>query len=115
MATRKALTVNQQIDALLKRQANPARKTPAKKSARSVVLVAAKNPRKAAKNPVRPTVTDRKKQLPDFRYLVQIEGTSGTNDWFSEAAFRLLSRAEDYAKALHRAHPKAGIRVLARD
>ncbi len=40
-------TVNQQIDALLKRGKNPARKTARKTAARSVVLVAAKNPRKA--------------------------------------------------------------------
>lgn len=66
-------------------------------------------------NPVRPTVTDRKKQLPDFRYLVQIEGTSGDGDWFSEAAFRLLSRAEEYARFLHRKHPRSSVRVLARD
>lgn len=46
MATK---TVNQQIDALLKRGKNPARKTAAKTARRtvprSVVLVAAKNPR----------------------------------------------------------------------
>lgn len=66
-------------------------------------------------NPVRATVTDRKKQLPDFRYLVQIEGTGGAGDWFSEAAFRLLSRAEEYAHFLAKKHPLASIRVLARD
>lgn len=79
---------------------------------RTATLVARKP---AAKNPVRATVTDRKKQLPDFRYLVQIEGTGGAGDWFSEAAFRLLSRAEEYAHFLAKKHPLASIRVLARD
>jgi hypothetical protein len=76
-----------------------------------------KNPasKKAARNPIKPTVTDRKKQLPDFRYLVQVEGTGGAGDWFSEAAFRLLSRAEEYAHALHKKLKTASVRVLARD
>ena len=96
-----ASTINRQIDAI-NRKENPTH---------TATLVA----RKAAKNPVRATVTDRKKQLPDFRYLVQIEGTGGAGDWFSEAAFRLLSRAEEYAHFLAKKHPSASIRVLARD
>ena len=96
--------VNRAIDAM-NRKANP----PKKRTVAKTRLVQ----RKA--NPVRPTVTDRKKQLPDFRYLVQIEGTSGDGDWFSEAAFRLLSRAEEYARFLHRKHPRSSVRVLARD
>lgn len=71
--------------------------------------------KKAVRNPIKPTITDRKKQLPDFRYLVQVEGTSGDGDWFSEAAFRLLSRAEEYAHALHKKLKTASVRVLARD
>lgn len=105
-ATRKPGTVaaiNRQIDAINRRGKNPAR----------TATLVARNP--AAKNPVRATVTDRKKQLPDFRYLVQIEGTGGAGDWFSEAAFRLLSRAEEYAHFLAKKHPSASIRVLARD
>jgi len=52
MATRKpgaVRSVNQQIDALLKRKKNPPRKT----AARSVTLVVAKNPRQAKPLPWR--------------------------------------------------------------
>ena len=99
MATKKALSARA-INAKIDRMNNPGETS----------LIT-----KRGKNPVLDTVTDRKKSLPDFRYLVQIEGTGGSGDWFSEAAFRLLSRAEEWAKSFHRKHPSARVRVLARD
>lgn len=113
MTTRKTLTVNQQIDALLKRQANPARKTPAKKSARSVVLVAAKNPRKAAKNPAVSFARDKATKAPDLPYVVQrYNMTSG--EWGSLASFALVDYATRWAKSYHRDFPNQTVRVVDR-
>lgn len=99
MATRKALTVNQQIDALLKRQANPARKTPAKKSARSVVLVAAKNPRK--------TLT-KKDRGPGFNVLIAMEPGHKLIAWFPHKIV-----ADEYCALLEKSRPTRSFSVRA--
>lgn len=91
-------SINAQIDKLV-RQQNPRGKS------RKVAIVGA--------NPVLPTVSDKTKKLPEFPYLVQIQSPDG--DWFTDAAFRLLWRAEEYARWFHKKNSKSTVRVLSRD
>ncbi|TXH49686.1 MAG: hypothetical protein E6Q97_22245 [Desulfurellales bacterium] len=127
-----ASKIDQQIDAInaarkaaQKRAKNPLTRVKVNspsmltKKAPSKRLVARRKkteraPKGVYANPVVGVHVDRKKQLPNFPYLVQIEGTAGDGDWFTEAGFRLLSRAEEYAHFLHRKIPSARIRVLDR-
>jgi hypothetical protein len=105
MATK---TVNQQIDALLKRGKNPARKTARKTAARSVVLVAAKNPRKTDK---RLRANRPVKSSEWLRFKVQ-EKRSESGTWVHTAGFHKKSDAETYAKALHAMRPDMFFRVV---
>lgn len=105
MATRRAGTVssvNRQIDALL-RKANPAKKrkprTAARTPAHSVVLVAAKNPRKPKAPSARSMLV----------YVVRTLNTEGV--YVPIAAFTLQSYATEWARAYAARFPTKAVMV----
>lgn len=98
-------TVNQQIDALLKRGKNPARKTARKTSTRSVTLIAAKNPATFAR--------DRSVKAPDLPYSVQ-RWNANAGDWSTLAAFGMVDYATKWAKDYARKFSAQTVRVVDR-